>query len=395
VQGSGQGIAIKLNAGTPNNDNNFVTFFNSSGNAVGRIEGETTAEATSDPEFIYNNAMLVAEEVKAGVNVISAAIPVPVVGLVVGGVGECLGCIAMAAADLVLASANLIAYNVFALENLGVTYQSGSADYAEWLERSNREERISAGDIVAVNGGKISKYTVGAPQFMVISTKPAVLGNMPPAGQEAAYEKVAFMGQIPVKVRGVVLSGDYILPSGRNDGTGIAVSPKEIKPEQYKQIVGVAWSESFVEGAVGRVNMAIGLNANDLATLAVEQDKKLKALESKFATLENRLVLLEGGTPAKPTTAPIAAEPTKPAPSKELSRYELLTKSMPAELSNKVMADAIANLKTSYAQRGLTFEDHPGLKRLFTDAAFQAEVIRKSQATYKASYQSMLERSRN
>jgi hypothetical protein len=53
VEGSGQGLAIKLNAGTPNNDNNFITFFNSSGSAVGRIEGETSGEATSTPEFIF------------------------------------------------------------------------------------------------------------------------------------------------------------------------------------------------------------------------------------------------------------------------------------------------------------------------------------------------------
>ena len=123
---------------------------------------------------------------------------------------------------------------------------------------------------MAVNGGKISKFTEGAQQFMVISTKPAVLGNMPPAGQEAASEKVAFMGQIPVKVRGIVFSGDYILPSGLNDGTGVAVSPKEIKADQYKQIVGVAWSEAFVVGGVTIINMAIGLNANDVANLAVE-----------------------------------------------------------------------------------------------------------------------------
>jgi len=105
---------------------------------------------------------------------------------------------------------------------------------------------------------------------MVISTKPAVLGNMPPTGSEAAYGKVAFMGQIPVKVRGLVLAGDYSLPSGRNDGFGIGVSPKDIKPEQYKQIVGVAWSESLVEGVSSALNIAIDQNLNHLANLAVE-----------------------------------------------------------------------------------------------------------------------------
>ena len=392
VQGSDQGIAIKLNAGTPDNSNNFVTFFNSSGNAVGRIEGQTSAEVGTDPQFIFDNAILVAEEIKAGVNVVLAIIPVVVAG-VIASTGPCGACIATAAADLILATANLIAFNLFSQQNLGVTYQSGSADYAEWLERSNGAEKIGAGDIVAVNGGKISKYTSGAQQLMVISTKPAVLGNMPSTGQELNYEKVAFMGQIPVKVLGIVLTGDYILPSGRHDGIGIAVSPKEIRVDQYKQIVGVAWSESLVEGNLNVINMAIGLNSNDLAGLAVEQDKKIKSLESKFSLLEARLGTLEGGAVTKPA-AMIAAAPTT-APTKELSRYELLAKNMPAELSNAVMADAIANLKSAYVKQGISFQDNPGLKRLFTDAAFQAEVIHKSQEKYRLSHQTILERSRN
>lgn len=392
VQGSDQGIAIKLNAGTPTNSNNFVTFFNSSGNAVGRIEGETESEATNDPEFIFNESILVAEEVKAGVNVGTSFIPVAVGGLIVAA-GPCGACIAAAAADLVLATANLAAYNVFALENLGVTYQSGSADYAEWLERSNAAEKLTPGDIVAVNAGKITKHTTVGQQFMVISTKPAVLGNMPPTGSEGAYEKVAFMGQIPVKVRGFVLAGDYILPSGRNDGFGIGVSPKDIKPEQYKQIVGVAWSESLVEGVSSTVNMAIGLNSNDLANLAVEQDKKIKALEGKYASLEARLLALEGGSAPKPTTPVLAAEPAKTAPAKELTRYQLIKQSMPAELSNDVMTNAISDLKASYTKQGIAYKNNPGLNRLFTDLAFQAQVIRKAQATYKASYQTILERS--
>jgi nitrous oxide reductase len=80
----------------------------------------------------------------------------------------------MAAADLALATANLVAFNVFATQNIGVTYSSGSADYAEWLERSNPAEKITPGDIVGVYGGKVTKYTGDAHQLMVISTKPAI-----------------------------------------------------------------------------------------------------------------------------------------------------------------------------------------------------------------------------
>ncbi len=389
VQGSDQGIAIKLNAGTPNNSNNFITFFNGSGNAVGRIEGEITSEVTSDPEYIFDNSILVAEEAKAIVSQITSAIPVVVAG-VGASAGPCGGCIAMAAADLVLATANLVAYNIFAHENLGVTYQSGSADYAEWLERSNFNEKITAGDIVSVNGGKISKFTQNASQYMVISTKPAILGNMPMDGNEKSFEKVAFMGQIPVKVRGVVVSGDYILPSGLNDGTGIAVAPSEIKAEQYREIVGVAWSDAFINAGISTVNMAIGLNGNDVARLAIKQETKITALETKYNLLEQRLLALESGTVATTKTNDIATA-IATTPEKVLTRNEMLASNMPSELSDEVMAEAFQYLENTYRKQGVDFEKHPGLDRLFTDASFKSEVIKKTQEKYKLLYPSILE----
>jgi len=391
VEGSDQGIAIKLTARTPNNNNNFITFFDQSGKPIGRIEGETSGEAKSTPEYIAANTILSAELGATVAKGIAAAIPIPVVVAV----GTCAPCIAMALIEAGIAAANIATYNAFATANLGVTYQSGSADYAEWLERSNAAERIEAGDIVAVKSGKISKATAGAQQFMVISTKPAVLGNMPPVGQEAASEKVAFMGQIPVKVRGIVFAGDYILPSGFHDGTGVGVSPKDIKTNQYKQIVGVAWSEALVEGLITRINMAIGLNSNDLASLAVEQEKKIKILESNFASLEGRLISLEGGYSSKRKAIAKAAKPAKATPEKELTRDEMLTKNMPAELNDKVLVDAIATLKDSYVKQGISLEAYPDLNKLFSDATFQAEFIQKAQERYKTSYQTILARSRN
>lgn len=375
VEGSNQGIAIKLNAGTPNNSNNFITFFNSSGGAVGRIEGETLSEATNTPEYIFDNALLVAEEIKATVNVGLSFIPTTVAGLGVSA-GPCGSCIAMAAADLVLASVNLIGYNIFALENLGVTYQSGSADYAEWLERMDPNEKISAGDIVGVNGGKISKYTTNAQQYMVISTKPAILGNMPMTGKEGLYEKVAFMGQIPVKVRGIVLSGDYILPSGLNDGIGRAVSSDDITAKQYREIVGVAWSSSLFNEGISIVNMAIGLNANDVSRLVVQLENKFNALEERITALENVAIV----SPKVETTQ-----------ESKKTRYEMALAYMPSELNDEIMEDAMLYLENEYKVRGINIEDHPGLNKLFTDATYRAEIIKKTQEKYKITYQKYLE----
>jgi len=375
VEGSDQGIAIKLNAGTPNNSNNFITFFNSSGGAVGRIEGETILEAVTTPEYIFDNALLVAEEVKAIANVVSAAIPVATVGTPVAQAGPCGACIAMAAADLVLASANLVGYNAFALTNLGVTYQSGSADYAEWLERMDPNENISAGDIIGVNGGKISKYTTNAQQNMVISTKPAILGNMPMTGEEKLYEKVAFMGQIPVKVRGIVLVGDYILPSGLNDGIGRAVSSDDITAEQYREIVGVAWSSSLLNDGVSIINMAIGLNANDVSRLVAQLENKFNALEDRIAALEN----VDEVSPKVLTTQ-----------ESKMSRYETALVNMPPELNDEIMKEAILYLENEYKDRGINTEDHPRLNKLFTDANYRAEIIKETQEKYKMTYKNYL-----
>ena len=375
VEGSNQGVAIKLNAGTPNNSNNFITFFNSSGGAVGRIEGETILEAVTTPEYIFDNAILVAEEVKAIANQVSAAIPVATVGTPVAQAGPCGACIAMAAADLVLASANLVGYNAFALTNLGVTYQSGSADYAEWLERINPNELISAGDIVGVNGGKISKYTTNAQQYMVISTKPAILGNMPMAGKERLYEKVAFMGQIPVKVRGIALVGDYILPSGLNDGIGRAVTSDDITADQYREIVGVAWSSSVLNEGISIINMAIGLNANDVSRLVAQLENKFNALEKRITALEN----LDEVSPTGLTTQ-----------ESKMSRHEIALANMPSELNDEIMEEAILYLENEYKDKGVNIEAHPGLNKLFTDANYRAKIIKETQEKYKMTYKNYL-----
>ncbi|SDB28634.1 hypothetical protein SAMN03097699_0515 [Flavobacteriaceae bacterium MAR_2010_188] len=386
IEGSQQGIAIKLSAAIPDNSSNFVTFFNSGGGAVGRIEGETLAEHTSSPQFIFDEAILIATEIKAGVNFGLSFIPVTTGGLVVS-TGPCGACIGMAAADLALATANLIAFNIFETSNLGVTYESGSADYAEWLERANPNEQIIAGDIVGVTGGKISKYTANAKQFMVISTKPAMLGNMPEKGREKSFEKVAFMGQIPVKVRGLVMVGDYILPSGNNDGIGIAISPDEITADQYTKIVGVSWSASVMNNGVSLINMAIGLNRNDIAQLVAKQESRISKLEQKFEALASKLNGEEKDKIATPKAAIVQV--------KKPTKYEIAVANMPAELSDDIMDEAMLLIKERYESEGLKIADHPGLDKLLNDPTFRAQTIRQTQVTYKETYKNYLEIIRN
>lgn len=300
IEGSNQGIAIKVDE-SRSNSNNYVTFWDTDG-IQGRIEGQTTTDLLTDPEYLYDNSVFLvelgiatAEEIGAVSSVVAAS--TSSTGCV--GLGACVtapipSLIADAIKDLVIKSATLavnianpIAYNVFKHTQIGVTYQSGAGDYAEWLPKSDINEKFLPGDIVGVKGGRISKSTENADHYLVISLKPIVLGNMPKEGDESKSEKVAFMGQVPVKVLGKVQAGDYIIPSGSNNGVGIAVSPSNMEPDQYQKIVGIAWEAN--ESSLGYVNVAVGLNANDIARLSIKQEQKIEQQKVEINSLKDQL----------------------------------------------------------------------------------------------------------
>lgn len=373
VEGSSQGIAIKVNAGTPNSGNNFITFFDNGGSARGRIEGQNATDLLTDPEFIFQTAIYTAEVVAAGVNIGLSALPNACAGVGAVACPPEPSVVAIAIADEVLAVANLAAYTGFAGANLGVTYESGSADYAEWLERLNIDERIMPGDIVGLKGGKVTKNTFGVNHFLVASTNPAILGNMPDSGKEDAYTMIAFMGQIPVKVRGTVNIGDYILPSGLNDGTGIPVSPETITAEQYESIVGIAWSATPVTAGISVINMAIGLNTNDLAKQVTKQAAQIRSLESTLANLEKRISTIESGVILK-------QEP----PQEDVAAIQAETPRAESYTINAAEVDhAIMLLQDSYQKMGISPEAHAGLNKLFTDASYRAQIIEQVITTYE------------
>ena len=140
---------------------------------------------------------------------------------------------------------------------VGVTYQSGSADYAEWLPRREAAQDFEPGQVVGVHEGYISLETAGAEKVLVVSTQPIILGNAP-QGSAHLYEKTAFMGQVPVRVLGPVHSGDYILASGLNDGNAIAVSSTKMSAKDLDRLVGVAW-ENGRNAFKNVVNCAVGM----------------------------------------------------------------------------------------------------------------------------------------
>jgi hypothetical protein len=173
---------------------------------------------------------------------------------------------------------------------------SGAGDYAEMLPKADPSEKFMSGQIVAVKGGKITKNTNGASQLMVISRKPIVLGNASEKTENDQHEKVAFLGQVPVVVRGEVSLGDYILPDGLNMGIGTAVKPANMKAEDYKRIVGVAWSTSEAGKSLSEINVAVGLNGLAISqevdrqqAVISQQTEELNSMKEELSTLKTVL----------------------------------------------------------------------------------------------------------
>ncbi len=144
----------------------------------------------------------------------------------------------------------------------GVVMSGPGNDYAEYLPRANANETLNPGDVVGIIDGRVTRATHGATQFMVISTGPIVVGNDPGDQRRDAFARIVFIGQAQVRVRGLVHAGDFIIPSGDEDGTGLAVSPDTISADQFAQVVGQAWTSSAAAD-LKTVTVAVGLLRND------------------------------------------------------------------------------------------------------------------------------------
>lgn len=281
-----QGIWIEIN-GPVSKANNFLTFEDDFG-VQGRVEGQTIKELEESFTYQYTAAVFAINGVEIAANIVALTLEAFDGGkdfwkgakLAVA-IGKIIDNTAKAA-SLLAAS---IAWDQRIRKSIGVTYSSSAGDYAEWLKRKSSERELSFGEIVGVDGGVISLNTEGTKQLMVVSQNPIVLGNTPPDSDKAQYEKVAFLGQVLVKVAGKVNIGDYILPSGNNDGCGVAVAPSKMKAGDYDKIVGVAW-EAAEDRVLNFVNVAIGVNNNDLAAKLADLDQRL----------DNILAYLDGKT---------------------------------------------------------------------------------------------------
>lgn len=160
-----------------------------------------------------------------------------------------------------------------------VVYAGAGNDYAEYLLRIDPAEEILPGDLVGVFGGRVSRQTNGADLVLAASTGAIVAGNDPGEENRDAYTLVAFMGQAELRVRGPVLIGDLIVPSGLGDGVGIAIGKDQLDAELAGQVVGQAW-ESSAEPRVKPVRSLVGLVQSNVMA------HSLRTLEARVQRLE-------------------------------------------------------------------------------------------------------------
>ena len=132
-----------------NNNNEYIRFEDKEGRRMGTIQAENLSE-WRDNTFLNDVYML---------DLIAGFIGVDTLQAIIG---------ANAAISNLLYDYNRI----------GVAYESGHGDYAEWLERDDHSEYLTAGDIVGVKAAKITKDLTDFEQVMVVSYKPIILGNI-------------------------------------------------------------------------------------------------------------------------------------------------------------------------------------------------------------------------
>jgi hypothetical protein len=181
----------------------------------------------------------------------------------------------------------------------GVEFAAGGADFAEELPQLDPSEVLEGGDVVGLFAGRISRQTEGADAVMAISTTAVVRGNaqLDQADPANPFQPVAFIGQAPTRVRGSVRAGDFIVASGLNDGTGVAVAEDALTLSDAPRVVGRAWQSSEDEGvkmivvAVGLPHAQLPLRA--LAARVSEQEERLEAQSAMLSSQEERLGAIE------------------------------------------------------------------------------------------------------
>ena len=380
VEGSNQGIWIKIND-SRSSANNFLTFRDKDG-TQGRVEGQTNGDFSSSSDFIRTTGLFTANAVILGLKIGTGVAKAAGFAASLFGVGGSAPEALQIAAWIADGVAISIAYGNWLAEKLiklGVSFESGAGDFAEYIQRAPNTDVMQPGQVVGIKGGMVSLNTADADHVLVISTAPAILGNAPNNADRSGYEKVAFLGQVIVRVVGPVEIGDYILPSGNNDGYAVAVHPNQLLPHEYKNIVGVSW-EAAPNQPLNFVNVAIGLNQNDLA-------KKTAQLESQVDNITNYLEGKEplSRAPQSNVTAPELKIPNVAAnkPLISMEEYDRLL-----EENEALIRYHVEKTFSTLESQGYEIKDHPEVQKYFQDPVGYLKDLRRT-PSFEAQWKAM------
>jgi hypothetical protein len=190
------------------------------------------------------------------------------------------------------------------------------------------------------------------------------------------------MGQVPVKVRGKVETGDYILASGLDDGFGIAVHPDEMKTDQYKRIVGVAWSASQGIAGFSYINTAVGIHTGELAAEITRQQAEIESVKANMNSIVSYLKAKDPGFDATifETGKQVAPVPVMAVKDEKLAgRVETTNRLVTyleerPEMLQQIMADA----RNSLDKRGIDYIKFEQTRRLVTDKSYFIDILKSS-----------------
>lgn len=104
----------------------------------------------------------------------------------------------------------------------GPRFSGTSGDFAEYHPRDVTQHPFEEGDLVGFGHAGLTRNTTGMRQLGIISRQAIVVGSVPTDSNLS--DTVAYIGKVPVKLRGSARKDDFLVPSGREDGTVIAAS---------------------------------------------------------------------------------------------------------------------------------------------------------------------------
>lgn len=157
--------------------------------------------------------------------------------------------------------------------NASGTINASGADFAEWVEWTGPKPEM--GSVVEYKG---SYVVVSSPSTA------AFVGNDTRNSENSIL--VAFAGQLPVLVRGVVHEGDLIVAA--QDGTARAISKASASLADTQRAIGTAWASSDDPG-LKRVHVAVGIGL----TAGAHDMERIRKLEHENAALKDRLDKIE------------------------------------------------------------------------------------------------------